>query len=575
MHKIVLFGGTTEGRILTEFLSENKIPSIVCVATEYGEKVLEYDKPVIVRSGKLKPGPMQKLFQDEEVEIVFDATHPYAMNISKNIKKVCKEENIEYVRVLREAIEIEDAVKCFSMDELISYLNETEGIIFSSMGAKEAQSLTGVDNFQERVYLRMLPSPEGMRSCLDLGYPMKNLCGMQGPFSKEFNIAQFKETGADILITKESGNAGGFLEKTDAARECGTRYFKEQMLMKQINIIGMGMSAKTVTGEALELIQDADILIGAKRLINEFSYLNKPSHNAFLSDEIADLISKSDAEKIAILVSGDVGFYSGAEKLVCALSEYDPILVPGISSVSYFFAKCRIPWKEANLISCHGIESNIVSSVRRNRYTFALTGRNIPDLQNQLVEYGFGDLKVWAGENLGLEDEFVTSCRVSDLNKREYGSLTVLIIENPDFDSRVKTGIPDDEFIRAKVPMTKSEVRAVCMSKLDLSPYDIVYDIGCGTGSVSIEMAFAAYEGRVYAFDKNEEAVALVLENARKFHLDNIEAVCGLAPECLNDLPIPDDLLKKQHHCKNPGNNKRSHTASVTGCHQTNDRHDD
>ncbi|MEE0925593.1 MAG: precorrin-6Y C5,15-methyltransferase (decarboxylating) subunit CbiT, partial [Methanobrevibacter sp.] len=107
-------------------------------------------------------------------------------------------------------------------------------------------------------------------------------------------------------------------------------------------------------------------------------------------------------------------------------------------------------------------------------------------------------------------------------------------------DSRVKTGIPDDEFIRAKVPMTKSEVRAVCMSKLDLSPYDIAYDIGCGTGSVSIEMAFAAYEGRVYAFDKNEEAVALVLENARKFHLDNIEAVCGLAPECLNDLPIPD-----------------------------------
>ena len=310
--------------------------------------------------------------------------------------------------------------------------------------------------------------------------------------------------------------------------------------MKQINIIGMGMSAKTVTGEALELIQDADILIGAKRLINEFSYLNKPSHNAFLSDEIADLISKSDEDKIAILVSGDVGFYSGAEKLVCALSEYDPILVPGISSVSYFFAKCRIPWKEANLISCHGIESNIVSSVRRNRYTFALTGRNIPDLQNQLVKYGFGDLKVWTGENLGLEDEFVTSCRVSDLNKREYGSLTVLIIENPDFDSRVKTGISDDEFIRAKVPMTKSEVRAVCMSKLDLSPCDIAYDIGCGTGSVSIEMAFAAYEGRVYAFDKNEEAVGLVLENARKFHLDNIEAVCGLAPECLEGLPAPD-----------------------------------
>ena len=310
--------------------------------------------------------------------------------------------------------------------------------------------------------------------------------------------------------------------------------------MKQINIIGMGMSANTVTGEALKLIQDADILIGARRLIDEFSYLGKESHNAFLSDEIADLISRCNGEKIVILVSGDVGFYSGAEKLVDALVEYDPVLIPGISSVSYFFAKCRIPWKEANLISCHGIETNIVSSVRRNRYTFALTGRNIPQLQNQLVEYGFGDLKVWVGENLGLEGELVTSCRVSDLNEREYGSLTVLIIENPDFDSRVKTGIPDDEFIRAKVPMTKSEVRAVSMSKLRISPSDIAYDIGCGTGSVSMEMAFAAYEGRVYAFDKNEEAIRLVRENARKFHLDNIEAICGVAPECLEGLPAPD-----------------------------------
>ena len=292
--------------------------------------------------------------------------------------------------------------------------------------------------------------------------------------------------------------------------------------MKQINIIGIGMSARTVTGEALELIEDAEILIGAKRLIDEFSYLAKPSYNAFLSDEIADLVSKSDACRIAILVSGDVGFYSGAEKLACALAEYDPVLIPGISSVSYFFAKCGIAWKDANLISCHGIESNIVSHVRRNRHTFALTGRNIPRLQEKLTEYGFGDLKVWVGENLGLEGELVTSCRVSDLNSREYGSLTVLIIENPDFDSRVKIGIPDDEFIRAKVPMTKSEVRSVVMSKLAISPGETAYDIGCGTGSVSIEMAFAAYEGKVYSFDKNEVAVNLLMENARKFHLDNI-----------------------------------------------------
>ena len=118
--------------------------------------------------------------------------------------------------------------------------------------------------------------------------------------------------------------------------------------------------------------------------------------------------------------------------------------------------------------------------------------------------------------------------------------MTVLIIENPDFDSRIRTGIPDEEFIRGKVPMTKSEVRAVCLSKLALSPNDIAYDIGCGTGSVTIEMAFSAYDGKVYAFDKNEEAIALLEQNCQKFHLDNVEPLCGLAPECLKGLPVPD-----------------------------------
>ena len=299
--------------------------------------------------------------------------------------------------------------------------------------------------------------------------------------------------------------------------------------MKKINIIGMGMSEKTLTREALDLISEADILIGAKRLINEFSHMNKPSFNAYLSNDILEIIEKTDSEKIAILVSGDVGFYSAAEKLVDVLKDYNPNLVSGISSVSYFFAKCSLPWKDANLISCHGLDTNIVSSVRRNRYTFALTGKNIPELQEELLKYGFGDLKVWIGENLGSDEESV-----------EFSSLAVLIIENPDFDSRIRTGIPDEEFIRGKVPMTKSEVRAVCLSKLSLSPTDIAYDIGCGTGSVTIEMAFSAYDGKVYAFDKNEEAIILLEQNCEKFHLDNVEAICGLAPKCLEGLPVPD-----------------------------------
>lgn len=310
--------------------------------------------------------------------------------------------------------------------------------------------------------------------------------------------------------------------------------------MKKISIVGIGMSNKTLTQEALDIIYESDVLIGTKRLLNEVSYLNKPSYDAFLADDVAKIIDDVDYENIVVLVSGDVGFYSGAEKLVNVLNKFDIRLIPGISSVSYFFAKSLLPWKDANLISCHGINTNIVSSVRRNNYTFTLTGNNIPYLQENLIKFGFEDLNVWVGENLGSNEEFVSSCKVKDLNNREYSSLTVLIIENPNFDSKVPTGIPDSEFIRGKVPMTKSEVRAVCMSKLSISPKDIVYDIGCGTGSVTIEMALSAYDGNVFAFDKNEEAIDLLNQNCKKFHLDNVCSICGLAPECLKDFPIPD-----------------------------------
>jgi precorrin-6Y C5,15-methyltransferase (decarboxylating) len=300
------------------------------------------------------------------------------------------------------------------------------------------------------------------------------------------------------------------------------------------------MGPETSTMEALNAIRTADVLIGAKRMVETFAHLGKQSYDVYQPNLVADIIKASDAQQFAILVSGDVGFYSGAAALYDRLQEYAIKLIPGISTVSYFFAKCALPWQSAALVSCHGTDLDIVGSVRRNRLTFVLTGGNIPTLADILCAGGFGHLSVYVGEKLGLPGEEITQTTVSTLDKNGYASLSVLLIENEGFDPRVRTGIPDGEFMRSQLPMTKAEVRAVCLSKLGLRPTDICYDIGCGTGSVTVEMALSAYQGWVYAIDKNETALMQTKENYKAFHIGNISLVNGTAPEALSSLPVPD-----------------------------------
>ena len=220
MFDIVLFGGTTEGREIAEFLSENSISSLVCVATEYGGTLLDCSPPVQVQCKRMDKTEMIALFSTKRPRIVIDATHPYATQVSENIHLACQEENVRYVRVLRERLESDGCMSFASIDSLIAWLNQTEGIIFAATGAKEAGALTHVKNFVDRVFLRLIPSSEGVNTCMELGYPMKHLICMQGPFSKAMNIAMFREVNAKILVTKESGKNGGFAEKLSAAIAC-------------------------------------------------------------------------------------------------------------------------------------------------------------------------------------------------------------------------------------------------------------------------------------------------------------------------------------------------------------------
>lgn len=221
MAEYVLFGGTTEGRELASVLERSGKTVLVCVATEYGEQLLTPTDHVRVHTGRLDEAGIGALLRQEQPRKVIDATHPYALAVSRILKQVCAAAEIPYVRVLRETVPESGCLRFRNMDELTAWLNETPGTVFSTLGVKEAAALQAVENYQERIYLRILPSLESLELAKQAGFPMKHLICMQGPFSRELNEAMFREVDAKIMLTKESGAAGGFPEKLEAARSCG------------------------------------------------------------------------------------------------------------------------------------------------------------------------------------------------------------------------------------------------------------------------------------------------------------------------------------------------------------------
>ena len=220
----------------------------------------------------------------------------------------------------------------------------------------------------------------------------------------------------------------------------------------------------------------------------------------------------------------------------------DVEVICGISSVVYFMSRIGLSWDDAKITSAHGKNCNLVSFIRHNQKVFSIlgTGTAVAELAGKLVAYGMGDVLLYVGENLSYPEEKIFVKTAAELTSYEGQPLSVVCAWNENADSAPSThGIPDGEFIRGKAPMTKEEVRSVSLSKLRLREDSICYDVGAGTGSVSVEMALRAELGLVYAIEKKEEAAALLEENKVKFAVDNLEIIKGEAPEALKDLPAP------------------------------------
>jgi len=314
----------------------------------------------------------------------------------------------------------------------------------------------------------------------------------------------------------------------------------------KIYIVGIGMDGyKTLTKEAENAVSEAEVLIGAERMLAPFSAYEKTKFTEYRSEEIVRYFEENKPSSAAVLMSGDCGFFSGAKKLSELLSEYDPEIICGISSPVYLCSKLKKDWSDCCFVSLHGKKANIVRNIKTHRNTFFLLGGDITpaDICKRLCGYDMGDIIVHIGEDLGYENERISSGNACEFTDMPTSGLCVMLCENCGYEKTVLSGIPDEQFIRGDVPMTKSEVRTVAVAGLGICDDSICWDIGSGTGSVAVEMAVRCGNGLVCAVEKNAEAVKLIEKNRIKFGCDNIEIYSGYAENILDALPVPDAVF--------------------------------
>lgn len=483
MCRILIFGGTTEGRLLAEYCHERGIGAYVSVVSGYGAELLPESGVLRVVSGRMTEAEMEDFMREKAVRAVFDATHPYAVEATKNIKEACGRAGIPYLRVEREAAEIETEgrpIYVHTVEEAVRYLCDREGRILVTTGSKELAAFAAVPDYEARVYARVLPSCEAISVCESLGIKGSHIIAMQGPFSEEMNRAVMNQLEIRFLVTKEAGHAGGFLEKLTAAAALGVtpvvigrpeaeregitvenaKKMLEEMsegrrlvpARRHIALIGTGMGGPgQMTVAAAEAAGKAGVLFGAKRMAESAEVLRVKTAETrcvpiYESREIMAWLERHpEYERAAVLYSGDTGFYSGASSMAALLSEepycsaYEFTTYPGISSLSYLCGRMGRSWERVKLVSLHGREGNAADAwgetwlkMKEEAAVFVLLGGRftVKEVCEQLLERGISDVKVTVGERLSYPEERIVTGTLKQCAAMEFSGLAVMMIES-------------------------------------------------------------------------------------------------------------------------------------------------
>ncbi|MCF6178306.1 MAG: precorrin-6y C5,15-methyltransferase (decarboxylating) subunit CbiE [Geopsychrobacter sp.] len=321
--------------------------------------------------------------------------------------------------------------------------------------------------------------------------------------------------------------------------------------MKTIHVIGAGIDGQEAFGtQALERIREADLLCGGERLLALFP--DFAGERLVIDRKLSGLVEilHRHQGRCVVLASGDPLFFGIGRYLLRNLPDNLLEFLPNVTSVQYAFAKIREPWDDAVFISVHGrgLQKAVDRIVANDKAAILTDAVNTPAaIAKALLERGRSGYRAYLCEDLGTEAERIRITSIAELAKTEAAPLNVLLLvrefDNEDQAYVPTLGIPDDEFATVKKLITKEEVRVVTLAKLKLRHDMCLWDIGAGSGSISIEADHLLPNGLIFAVERNEECRRFIKQNLQKFNTRNVQLVEGDAPACLENLPDPDRVF--------------------------------
>lgn len=320
--------------------------------------------------------------------------------------------------------------------------------------------------------------------------------------------------------------------------------------METVHVIGAGVEGQEgFSQRALDLIEAADLLLGGARQLALFpDFSGETFEIGENSGQVVERIEKATG-KIVVLASGDPLFFGIGRDLLRNFPEERLEFVPNATSIQYAFAKIRVPWDDAIFLSTHaGLANTIDQIVAHDKIALLTDATNTPQtVARELVERGRDGYRVYLCEDLGSTDERILQTDVKGLLDVDAAPLNLLILikeyEAGGDGALPGIGIPDEDFAAVKKLMTREEIRAISLAKLRLRHDMILWDVGAGSGTVSIEADHLLPNGRVFAVERNAQSLDFLKQNLKTFRSRNVTLVAEEAPSCFEDLPDPDRVF--------------------------------